>query len=130
VLAENACQVETGTSGLQYRAVDELGGEVELRKSEVMKKLESARKTRQAEKSKELLPRLEADPTSLVGQHVLHKCSEDGAPPQWYTATITSLVKKGKTPVDTQYTIKYDEEDGFYVFKLLVDLKKGDLILL
>jgi hypothetical protein len=51
-------------------------------------------------------------------------------PPQWYPATVTAIVRQGKRAVDTKYSIKYDDEEGFYTFKLLVDLKKGDLILL
>ena len=132
VLSLNDCDAEEDTpaSSLVYKSSTTFDQDIVHKKRDVVKRLEKGRKLRQAQQAREHLPSLEADPLSLVARRILHQCSEDGAAPQWYPAVVEGVSQMSTNPYRVSFSVKYDGEAESYDFPLLVDLKKGDLILL
>ena len=81
-----------------------------------------------------LLPIYLSDPRALIGKSVFHKCvelNEEGKEEvDWFHAKVNDIKKKCDDPLKTEYSIEYDIQPGnIWVFPLLVDLKRGDLVI-
>ena len=79
---------------------------------------------------KEKLPVYIANPESIVGCAIHHKCKEDGEI-AWFDARVLRVAIFNEiNPIKTEYIVHYDNEDDntTWNFPLLSDLKNGDLI--
>jgi hypothetical protein len=72
------------------------------------------------------------DQEKLVGMRIKHNCADNDDAGDWFDAQVLALGKKSDNPLKTEYTVKYDidDDDTSWQFNLLMDLKKGDLIIL
>ena len=73
-----------------------------------------------------------SDPKLLLGKKIKHTCFDDHNVAQWYTATVNKIDKLHLEPLKVKYEVHYDETESneLYLMNLLMDLKKGDLIVL
>ena len=77
----------------------------------------------------EILPCLIGDPQKLVGRNVLHKCNEGGSI-AWFEAVVVEVHTLKPNAVKSEFLVRYAEDpNSLWKFPLLLDLKKGDLIL-
>ena len=94
-------------------------------KEGVFKKRDDARhKRKNIGQVKTMLPIFLSNPKSLIGKSVLHKCLENGEV-EWHQVKVVSIAKFQKDPMKIEYNNV--PHDTYYV-PLLVDLKKGDLV--
>ncbi|XP_041475676.1 uncharacterized protein LOC121424143 [Lytechinus variegatus] len=108
-------------------------------KGKLYHKMESDTKKREIKASKELLESFLRNPVSLVGKRIKHKCwNEDRTESMWYAGVVKSIVCEDVNPLNTEYAVEYDkpdddeedEEEQDWVFDLLQDLEKNDLIVM
>ena len=114
----------------QLKIIDTFKDNAEDAKREIFKKLFDCRKRRRnMHQVNSLLPIFINDPEPLVGREIHHKCFENGEV-EWFRATVKSVHKLNKDhPAKTYYNVIYDESvEDTWRFPLLVDLKKGDLV--
>ena len=99
-------------------------------KEELTKKMLEARMKRFTSKqAKEHLPMLLQKPELLVGKRVHHLLDDEGSE-NWQAGTVLCIQKHNKNRMRVVYSIAYtDDPDILLSFPLLVDLKKGDLII-
>ena len=65
-----------------------------------------------------------------MGKNVTHRTREDDGTVEWFSAKVTDMGAKKANVLNTVYTIVYDDfQEDTYYFPLLMDLKKGDLII-
>ncbi|XP_063962848.1 uncharacterized protein LOC135155998 [Lytechinus pictus] len=108
-------------------------------KGKLYNKMESDTKKREIKASKELLESFLRNPVSLVGKRIKHKCwDEERTEAKWFAGVVKSIVSEDVNPLNTEYAVEYDipddEEEGEeaqdWVFDLLQDLEKNDLIIM
>lgn len=98
-------------------------------KAVLIARREKDRDSRLISKEKQKLSGLMADPESLAGKRVKHKCeSADGV--EWFSGKVRELVEMKDNVMRVEYNLVYDEYPGeVWTFNLLQDLKNGDLII-
>ena len=103
----------------------------EAGKSELTKKLKDARMKRfTASQAKLQLPKLLNDPKLLVGKTVHHLIIDSEGTEKWDVGIVNGIDKDHKNRMRVQYSVSYNEDpDTCFSFPLLVDLRKGDLII-
>ena len=73
------------------------------------------------------------NPNDFVGKRIVHQVQETEEDiPEWYDATVKGIETLSKEPIGTVYEISYDIDgpDKTFLFPLLRDLKKGNLIVI
>ena len=83
-------------------------------------------------KSKEMLEKLLRNPEILVGKRIKHKIQESADDiPEWYDGTVLKLEKVIENVIRTPYEMTYDIDgpEERFTFKLIMELKKGNLIM-
>ena len=100
-------------------------------KQAMTNKVMLARQKRSIAQQKDLLPIMLRSPSDLVGKKILHQCFDEGRNTQWYPGVVSRIHKNCPAdPIKTKYVVSYDEVPADeYIFDLLKDLKKGDLII-
>ena len=103
-------------------------------KQEMFKKVREDRHKILIEKQKDKLPAFLKTPKDLIGKKVKHKCYVDVNGKRetlWYDAVVDLIRDSAEIPLKREYYLIYDddEEDVYWHFPLLMDLKKGDLII-
>ena len=95
--------------------------------------LKEARSKRKSNRSKLFLDSFLQNPNDFVGKRIVHKVQETEEDiPEWYDATVKGIETLSKEPIGTVYEISYDIDgpDKTFLFPLLRDLKKGNLIVI
>ena len=103
-------------------------------KGKLYLKLQEARKKRIISQQKDKLPIYLKDPGLLVQKRVKHRVVEEkGEESFWCDGIVQKITKQNAgDSLHTEYQVHYDieEESKTWKFPLLIDLKKGDLIIL
>ena len=125
--------VEQSTPAASIEIIGNYRDHVILKKRDLSKSIfEARRKRSNTVQVNSLLPIYLNEPKALCSKQVYHKCLENGEV-EWFCATVMSVntfAKAPKEPLKTVYDIIYDIcPDVTYSFPLLVDLKKGDLVI-
>ena len=110
---------EEEPSASKLRPKEQRDVQFQVEKSRLYVRLQDARKKRLISHQKEKLPELLADPEKLVGKRIKHK--------------VLGLTENNlENPIKTIYKTHYDIDpiDANWNFPLLVDLRKGDVIIL
>ena len=68
-------------------------------------------------------------PEDLVGRRVRHLFNE-GETTEYYIGTVLGMQEKRKDPFRIRYEVAYENTEDTWVFNLLEDIKRGDLIVL
>ena len=100
-------------------------------KEDLTKKMKDARMKRfTANQTKLQLPKLLNDPKLLVGKQVHHLILDIDGVENWEVGVVHKIEKDHKNKMRVQYSVSYnDDPDTYFIFPLLVDLTKGDLII-
>ena len=92
-------------------------------------KLSENRKKITIQQQLTLLPSFIAKPETLVNKTINHKFKDIASNEiSWYKGKVLSVKKLSGR--HTKYEVLYEGEDDACIFPLLVDMEKGDLILL
>ena len=125
---------EEEPSASKLRPKEQRDVQFQVEKSRLYVRLQDARKKRLISHQKEKLPELLADPEKLVGKRIKHKVVEQFEEEAfWCDGTVLELTENNlQNPIKTIYKTHYDIDpiDANWNFPLLVDLKKGDVIIL
>ncbi|VDI41863.1 Hypothetical predicted protein [Mytilus galloprovincialis] len=114
---------------MSYKSEDQIQESLQSKKNILFSKLSGERLSRQIKQQKESLPYYVEKPKDLVGKIISQKCSENNTI-QWFDAQVISIKKLKADTVKTEYNIRYDDcPDDVWFFPLLMDLKKGDLLI-
>ncbi|VDI77284.1 Hypothetical predicted protein [Mytilus galloprovincialis] len=114
---------------MSYKSEDQIQESLQSKKNILFSKLSGERLSRQIKQQKESLPYYVENPKDLVGKKISQKCSENNTI-QWFDAQVISIKKLKADTVKTEYNIRYDDcPDDVWFFPLLMDLKKGDLLI-
>ena len=118
----------------RVRPRDERDIHFQTEKAKLYARLQEARRRRLILNQKEKLPELLLDPKKLVGKRIKHRVVEESEDDSfWCDGNVLEITEENNdTPAKTQYRIHYDIEPSklTWTFPLLLDLKKGDLIVL
>ena len=118
----------------RVRPRDERDIHFQTEKAKLYARLQEARRRRLILNQKEKLPELLLDPKKLVGKRIKHRVVEESEDDSfWCDGNVLEITEENNdTPAKTQYRIHYDIEppELTWTFPLLVDLKKGDLVVL
>jgi len=127
---DNANEVKPRS--LVIKEINEIKQDVNTIKQNVAAKILAQREKRVIDQQVNLLPKFTSDPKLLLGKKIKHKCFDDHNVAQWYTATVNKIDKLHVEPLKVRYEVHYDETEinELYSMNLLMDLKKGDLIVL
>ncbi|XP_003729015.2 uncharacterized protein LOC100888157 [Strongylocentrotus purpuratus] len=118
-------------TNLQYHTNEKITTNVRSSKSERMKKISEQRNQIKAKQQQTLLPELLLDPASLVGKKCKQKCREEDGSVEWFTGSVTAISRFKQNVISTEFDMVYDDfPEDTWTFPLLMDLKKGDLIIL
>ena len=91
--------------------------------------LQEARIKRAIKRSQEQFDNIAKNPELLIGCHIKHRFHDDtDGGLKWYDGIVKSVARKHVDPLKVKFWIDYNE-DEMSDFELLVDLKKGDLII-
>ena len=123
--------VQEGTvANLQYHTQEKSKSNVQQSKINLHEKIATQRKQLKAKQQQTLLPQLCEEPHTLVGKSVTHMTREDDGTVEWFSAKVTDMGARKANVLNTVYAIVYDDfQEDTYYFPLLMDLKKGDLII-
>ena len=101
-------------------------------KEKLHQKLKETRLKPIIEKQRSQISSYVNDPHLLVGKNVRHKVKEDGDERVfWSAGKVVELIKlNDANKKRSEYLVEYEEETEQWRFPLLVDLEKGDLIVL
>ena len=70
------------------------------------------------------------NPKLLVGKQVHHLILDIDGVENWEVGVVHKIEKDHKNKMRVQYSVSYnDDPDTYFIFPLLVDLTKGDLII-
>jgi len=99
-------------------------------KASLREEIQNARLKRfTSNQTQQLLPCLLEKPELLVGKNIRHLLNDDGVE-NWELGSVLSLEKQNKNVMRTTYSVLYcDDPDVPVSYPLLIDLKKGDLII-
>jgi len=126
----NDIDTEEIKPGLFYRDLDESRSQINVKKNELTETLFKAREKRKLDQQKKTLPEYIENPNKLVGRNIQHKCVENGSE-MWFNAKVLSVKQVNKDTIKTEYNVQYEEDkDSIWFFPLLIDLKKGDLMIM
>ena len=114
---------------LQYHTPDETQKNVQSSKTKMLEKISMQRKQLKAKQQQILLPQFLEDPDSLVGKRVTHRCREEDGTVEWFSGTVKDICQIKPNVINTEYDLQYDDFPDVWTFPLLMDLKKGDLII-
>ena len=119
---------------LSYKNPDEISANISSQKRLLLQKLLRNRKKIIATQQRENLPHLLETPTDLVGCKIKHKCIDAAGQEEWFTGQVLSIYQPGKKVANNlklEYDVKYDDSpNDTWHFNLLMDLKKGDLVII
>ena len=121
--------------GYTYRPLQDVTSNVAQKRNESLVKRDHGRRQNQVKQQKLKLPTYICEPRSLVGKKILHKCVDkidDETVVGWYKGDVLDINQAHDDPFKIKYKVVYDvEEEGLeWSFNLLMDIKKGDLIVL
>ena len=113
---------------MSYKSEEQIQEALQSKKNLLFSKLSDERLARQIKQQKESLPHYIDNPKDLVGGKKSQKCSENNTI-QWFDAKVISIKTIKADAIKTKYNIRYDDcPDDIWFFPLLMDLKKGDLL--
>ena len=120
---------------LKYRPDEDVRVAMASKKQELLKAIQTGRTSNQVKQQKLGKDEYLLHPEKLVDKRVKHKCKEvrDGVKVvDWFDGHVLSVESMGDSAEGTLYNITYDEDPkgNNWVFPLLQDIKKGDLIVL
>ncbi len=130
ILEVNAIQPEEPSSHLSYYPLQQVTENVDNQKKSMVAKLKTERIQRQAAKQKQYLDQYIQNPSALVQKSVRHSVRHPGQDAMWCDAIVVRQEGHPKDPMKIKYVITYNNfpEEGEWKFNLLVDMKKGDLL--
>ena len=102
-------------------------------KKELMNKIKDARLKRICDQQKkDILPKYLSNPALLEGKQIQHKVVEqDDSDVFWERGVVLKVVRNNVNTKKTEYEVRYDSEpEAVWKFPLLIDLEKGDLLVL
>ena len=111
---------------LTYNSIENVVDNLELNRSQLLKKMFDQRQKFVIDKEKEKLPNLMKHPEQLVSKSVEHRLSFENKE-NWFLGEVLEIVKSHENPLKISFKVKY--QDGTWEFPLLQDLKNGDLII-
>lgn len=133
ILVTTAKENESTTSSRTFSHPDERNPKFLMLKEKLYNKMGTEKKKRDIKSSREQLETLIQNPLLLVGKKIKHKCwNEEKTEAEWYDGVVKSIEREDENPVKTEYTVEYDghdDDEEYWVFDLLQDLKKNDLII-
>ena len=95
--------------------------------------MKKARDKPQAVTCKTKIDQYRNDPLLLVNKRIKHRIKEtDDDDPEWYLGTVKAIESMPKDKSKTKFLITYDldgDEERFSL-PLIIDLKRGDLVVL
>ncbi|ELT97392.1 hypothetical protein CAPTEDRAFT_205433 [Capitella teleta] len=102
VLCLNVDEEEAISSDLSYRNEMDIHEAMDHKKASLSSKLVAARRARQAEQAKTLLPALLKDPSSLVGKRVVHHVHNPGEAAEWYSGVVLAISRAPKAVINNR----------------------------